>query len=274
MRIDSHQHFWKYDPVKDAWITNEMMALQSDFLPADIAPLLSQHDFDGCVAVQADPSENETNFLVEIASNNRFIKGVVGWIDFQSESIGEKLSQVATYPIVKGFRHIVQVESTGFMLGKKFLRGLSHLNTFNFTYDLLINEAQLQDAILLAKKIPYQKFVLDHLGKPTIKTKHIESWKSNVRELGQLENVHCKLSGLVTEADWLNWNLDDFTPYLDAVVESFGTKRLIYGSDWPVCLLAASYQSQLGIIEHYFKAFTDTEKEAIFGNNAVRFYNL
>ncbi len=274
MKVDAHQHFWNYDPVKDAWITNQMGALKSNYLPTDLAFLLRQNNFDGCIAVQADQSENETKFLVELATENPFIKGVVGWVNFQSESIEEKLSQLSQTRIIKGFRHIVQAEPKGFMLSKKFLKGLSYLSHFNFTYDILVDETQLFEAILLAKQHPNQKFVVDHIGKPEIKSKSLKTWRNILKKLGALENVYCKVSGLVTEADWLKWKQDDFNPYLDAVVDSFGTKRIMYGSDWPVCLLAASYQDQLSIIENYFKPFSKSEKEDIFGNNATLFYNL
>jgi L-fuconolactonase len=275
MRIDAHQHFWQFDPVRDSWITNEMTVLQRDFLPADLEPLLVQHGFDGCVAVQADQSETETNFLIQLAKANDFIKGVVGWIDLQSEQIAERLAYYKQFAIVKGFRHILQGESQrDLMLHPRFKKGIEALQQFGFTYDILIFPDQLTFSKELVGQFPQQKFVIDHLAKPYIKNQKVNQWKSDFEQIAQYDNVYCKISGLVTEADWQKWKVEDFRPYLDVVVEAFGIDRILFGSDWPVCLLAASYESALSIVLDYFSSFTIEEQQKFFGRNAVQFYNL
>ncbi len=274
MRIDSHQHFWKYDPQRDSWITDGMKVLKNDFLPSELKLLLEENSFNGCVAVQADQSEDETEFLLELANQNLFIKGVVGWVDFRKKNIGERLSYFSTHKKLKGFRHIVQGEPDGFLLNNQFQLGIAHLAEFNFTYDIVISSNQLTEAFTFVQKFPNQKFVIDHLAKPSIKENRFDFWKQSIAPFSVLENVYCKLSGLVTEANWTNWNEIDFKPYLDEIINVFGINRIMYGSDWPVCLLAASYQKQLSVIENYFQSFSDYEKEKIFGKNAIQFYNL
>lgn len=275
IRIDSHQHFWKYHPVKDRWINEDMKVLQRDFLPSQLQPLLQQSNINGCIAVQADQSDEETQFLVSLTQENSFIKGVVGWVNLQADNIEEQLLQYQQSPIIKGFRHILQGETQrDLMLQSAFKRGISDLQKYKYTYDILIYPDQLPYASQLAAEFPQQKFVIDHLAKPRIKEREMEPWKTNIQAIARHPNVYCKLSGLVTEADWKSWKTDDFTPYLDAVVNAFGTHRIMYGSDWPVCLLAASYAEVLDIVEDYFSHFSITEKEAIFGANAARFYNL
>jgi L-fuconolactonase len=273
-RIDSHQHFWKFDPVRDSWINDEMKVIQRDFLPADLAPLLEKNKIDGCVAVQADQSEHETTFLLALASANDIIKGVVGWVDLRSEKLNDRLEYFSSFKKLKGFRHIAQVEPAGFLRGEVFSKGIAAIKDFNFTYDILIYPHQIQDAIWLVNKHPDQKFVVDHLAKPVIREKEFTSWSAHMKELASFNNVSCKLSGMVTEAIWNRWTNDDFRPYLDFIVDHFGTTRVMYGSDWPVCLLAASYEKQLNIIEEYLQSFSTSEKHKIMGENAIRFYNL
>ena len=275
MRIDAHQHFWKYNSQRDSWITDDMRVLRADFLPHHLAPLLQQEGFDGCVAVQADQSEEETAFLLQLAEENPFIKGVVGWVDLQSSKVEERLGHFAQAKKLKGLRHIVQAEADEqFMLRPAFMHGISLLQTFNFTYDILIYPAQLPSAEKLVAAFPHQKFIVDHLAKPIIKSGEVEKWEKDLRRLAQHQNVYCKISGMVTEADWQHWNQAHFTPYLDVVTEAFGTHRLVYGSDWPVCLLAATYQQQLGIVQKYFQTFSESEQAQIFGGNAQQFYQL
>lgn len=275
MRIDAHQHFWKYNPRRDSWITNNMHVLQRDFLPHHLEPLLQQQGFDGCVAVQADQSEKETDFLLQLADESPFIKGVVGWVDLQSSGIEERLHFFSQYKKLKGFRHIVQGEADEqFMQRPAYMHGISLLQAFNFTYDILIYPHQLPSAEKLVASFPYQKFIVDHLAKPHIKTGEIETWKRDLRRLAQHPNVYCKVSGLVTEAHWQQWQQHHFTPYLDVVKEAFGTHRLVYGSDWPVCLLSATYEQQLSIVQNHFQNFSETEQAQIFGGNAQQFYQL
>jgi L-fuconolactonase len=274
-RIDSHQHFWKFDPVRDAWINESMAVIQRDFLPPDIQPLLSNNGIDGCVAVQADQSEAENKFLLDLANQHDYIRGVVGWIDLQSGNIQEQLSQYSQYKKLKGFRHILQGEKQrDFMLRPAFKHGIAALHAFGFTYDILIFPDQLKYSKAFINAFPYQPFVIDHISKPYIKDKKIEEWKSDITALAQFSNVSCKISGMVTEADWKNWKNEDFRPYLDVVVEAFGVKRLMFGSDWPVCLVAGSYSEVVTLVSEYFSGFSKDEQGAFFGGNAVKFYNL
>ena len=272
--IDSHQHFWKYNPVRDSWITEKMSTIQRDFLPDDLTPILKENNMEGCVSVQADQSEQETMFLLELAAKNDFIKGVVGWVDLKSEKIKDKLSFYTRFPKLKGFRHIVQAEPDGFLLQKNFTAGIHSLREYDFTYDILVYARQLEEVIAFVQKFPDQKFVLDHITKPSIKEKQFEKWAKNISVLAGFENVYCKLSGMVTEADWKNWKPNDFKPYLDFSFNAFGAHRLMYGSDWPVCLVAASYKQQLSIVEEYVSKLSVDEKEMVMGGNAIRFYNL
>lgn len=275
MRIDAHQHFWQYNPQRDGWITDDMRVLQKDFLPHHLQPLLQQEGFDGCVAVQASQSEEETEFLLQLAAQNDFIKGVVGWVDLQSNTVEERLRYFSGFSRLKGFRHIVQGEADEqFMQRPAFMHGISLLQQFNFTYDILIYSNHLPGAEKLVASFPAQKFIVDHVAKPQIKVGGIENWKRDLRRLAQHPNVYCKVSGLVTETHWLHWTESDFTPYLDVVTEAFGTARLVYGSDWPVCLLAATYQQQLNIVQKYFQTFSEKEQAQIFGSNAQQFYQL
>ena len=272
--IDAHVHFWKYNQVKDAWITDEMKVLQQDFLPQDLQLLLTQNEVHGVIAVQAGQSEDETEFLLKLAEKNKEIKGVVGWIDLQNENIEERLKYFSKFSVIKGFRHIVQSEPDGFLQNKRFLRGISALQSFGYTYDLLIYPNQLKQAIGLVNQFSEQPFVMDHCAKPLIKNKEINEWKKMMRELAQSENVYCKLSGLITEAEWNKSNESDFYPYLDAVFDSFGTGRLMFGSDWPVMLLSGTYSKWKNLLSHYMNRFSPEEKQKVFGENAIKFYKL
>ncbi len=274
-KIDSHQHFWKYHPVKDAWITDGMNVIQRDFLPADLLPLLQENEIDGCIAVQADQSEEETHFLLELANTNDFIKGVVGWVDLRAENLASRLNYFSQFKKLKGFRHIVQGESDeNFLLGDHFCNGIAQLEKYNFTYDILIFPKHLGVAFEFAKKFPNQKMVIDHLAKPNFKQTDLTDWGKGIRQLASCPNVSCKISGLVTEADWNNWKESDFRFCLDVVTEAFGINRLMFGSDWPVSLLAASYKESYAIVEHYFSKFSKEEQEKIWSGNAIEFYNL
>jgi L-fucono-1,5-lactonase len=274
VRIDSHHHFWKFDPVRDSWINDEMKVIQRDFLPEDLKPILSENKIDGCVSVQADQSENETQFLLNLAAANDFVKGVVGWVDLRSPQLKERLEYYAGFKKLKGFRHIAQAEPVGFLRRPEFSNGIRLLKDFNFTYDILIYPQHIQDAIWLVKQHPDQKFVVDHIAKPVIRDKEFANWSADMKVLSSFKNVNCKLSGMVTEANWKTWTIGDFKPYLDFILQHFGTARVMYGSDWPVCLVAASYQNQLYILEDYLHAFSTSEKHHIMGENATQFYNL
>jgi len=275
MKIDSHQHFWRYDPVRDQWINDRMAVLKRDFLPQDLSQELKASGMDGCVAVQADQSEKETLFLLELAEKNEIIRGVVGWVDLSAPNVAERLEFFSNYDQLCGFRHIVQAEPDDrFMLREPFLRGIEHLGEFGFTYDILIYTHQFPAAIELAGKLPDQPFVLDHLGKPPIKAKQFQPWAQHIKALASNRNVYCKVSGMVTEADWQHWQADDFKPYLDLLFQTFGVERLMFGSDWPVCLLAGGYSRVVELVANYTQKLTALEQKKIFGLNAMRFYGL
>lgn len=274
MRIDSHQHFWKFDPIRDAWIDASMEKIARDFLPEDLKPLLDQSKIDGCVAVQADQSETETDFLLDFAGRYDFVKGVVGWVDLRSPQLSERLEHYCNNSFFKGVRHIVQAEKDGFMLQESFLKGIQQLKDFNLTFDILIFPHQLEEAVALVKKNPEQAFVLDHIAKPYIKDKKIDQWAKHINQLAAHQNVYCKLSGLLTEADWNHWQEEDFTAYLTVIMEAFGTDRMMYGSDWPVCLLAGSYPHVVRIVENFISSMSTNDQKKIMGQNAHHFYNL
>lgn len=274
--IDSHQHFWNYNPVRDAWITDDMRTIRTNFTPYDLLRELKENGMDGSVAVQADTSENETTFLVDIAERHDFVKGVVGWVDLCSEFAEERLGFYhRTSKKIKGFRHVVQAEpDDNFLLRDDFGRGISLLKKYNFTYDILIYPKQLSAAIRFAEKFPEQPFVIDHIAKPDIKNKKTEPWASQMKEMAQFPHVYCKVSGMVTEANWKTWTPDDLKPYLDIVFEAFGTKRLMFGSDWPVCLVAGTYSKVKKVIMDYIQQFDVNAQNDVMGNNAISFYHL
>jgi L-fuconolactonase len=274
MVIDSHQHFWRFNPVRDAWITEEMSAIRRDFLPEDLEPELDANGVDATIAVQADQSEAETEFLLGLAEGNRRIAGVVGWVDLRAGDVEERLAHFSRFKELRGVRHVAQAEADDFLVGKEFVRGVGRLAAFGLTYDILIYPRQLPAAIELVGKLPEQKFVVDHLAKPEMKGKKLESWASLIREIAASPNVYCKLSGMVTEADWKNWKPSDFEPYLEVVCDAFGGERLMFGSDWPVCLVAASYARVKNIVESYIDRNSPAAKSAIFGENAESFYKL
>ena len=274
-RIDSHQHFWKFDPVRDSWINDEMKFIQKDFLPADLQPILEQNGFDGCITVQSDQDYVENRFQLDNAEGNDFIKGIVGWVDLKSRHVEKDLEYLSQFEKMKGFRHVLQGEhQRDLMLQASFMNGISLLNKYDFTYDILIFKDQLQYLPKFVSSFPDQPFVLDHISKPDIKTGNIDQWKKDISALGQFQNLYCKISGMVTEADWKAWKKENFKPYMDVVVETFGVDRIMFGSDWPVCLVAASYDEVVGIVEDYFSSFSEDEKEKFFALNAIEFYNL
>jgi len=275
LKIDAHQHFWKFDEIRDSWINADMAVIRRDFMPADLKPLLVANGIDGCVVVQSDQTPAENEFQLQNAADHDFIKGVVGWVDLQSEDIEAELARLSAFEKLKGFRHILQGEADrALMLKPAFLNGISKLKEFGFTYDILIFPDQLKYAAELVSLFPDQLFVLDHIAKPDIKGKILEDWEEDMRNLAKFDNVYCKVSGLVTEADWANWKSEDFKPYLDVVFEAFGPERLMYGSDWPVCLLAGSYEQVKELVNQYVSKFSDEEQGLFWGGNAIRFYNL
>ena len=274
MIIDSHQHFWNYNPERDTWIDESMQVLKKNFLPENLKPILIDNGIDGCISVQADQSYQETEFLLKCASNNKFIKGVVGWVDLCSPNLEKKLEKYTSDKIFKGVRHIVQSESPEYLLRKDVQSGISKLSKFNLTFDLLVTPIQLQSAIKLVKIFPNQKFVLDHIAKPRISEPLNKTWVSEIINLSKYSNVFCKISGLVTETKGYSFSETDFLPFLDVIFKYFGFDRIMYGSDWPVCLLAADYKKVLEIISNYLMSYDSKIREKIMGTNAKIFYNL
>lgn len=274
-RIDAHQHFWQFDPVRDSWITDDMNVIQRDFLARDLAPVLEAAGFDGCVLVQADQSEAQNDFMLRQARQWSFIKGIVGWVDLQADNVSERLEYYSSFPVIKGFRHVLQGEADRqLMLKPAFMRGIAALAAYGFTYDILIYPDQLPFIPELLKAFPQQRFVIDHIAKPFIKRGETAPWKQDIEAVAQYPNVWCKVSGMVTEADWKQWKPEDFTPYLDTVTQAFGINRILFGSDWPVCLVAGSYTKMLSVVQQYYASFSQEEQALIFGGNATQFYQL
>jgi L-fuconolactonase len=273
--IDSHVHFWSYDVARHGWINDEMRVIRKDFLPADLEQVFAKNQVEGCVAVQADTTEKETNLLVELSKKHPIIKGVVGWVDLSDENIEEKLQTYSKEPIIKGFREIMQgAPDDQFLTNKKFQEGVKKLSAYGFTYDVLIYHDQLPSAIRFTEKYPDQHFILDHIAKPDIKNKQWKKWRDDIRELSRNPNMYCKLSGMVTEADWKKWNFESFEPYIDTVAEYFGTDRICFGSDWPVCLVAGKYDQVLRIVTEFLEQVAATEREQVLSGNISRFYKL
>lgn len=275
MIIDSHQHFWKYESIKHEWIDDEMATIRRDFLPSDLEKVYKENGIDGCVAVQADQTLAETDFLLHLASENDFIKGIVGWVDLRGQTIDSDLEKYSTFNKVKGFRHVVQAEADhNFLLRPDFLRGISKLETHNFTYDILIFPHQLGATLEFVKRFPNQKFVIDHIAKPYIKDDFFDGWAIIMQEIAKQENVYCKLSGMITEADYNTWTPKQLEPYMDLVLNAFGAKRVMFGSDWPVCLVAGNYSQVKSIVRNFIANLSIAEQEAIMGESAIQFYNL
>jgi L-fucono-1,5-lactonase len=275
MVIDAHQHFWNYDPHRHAWINDSMSALKRDFVPADLEPILDSNGVDGTIAVQADTSTTETEFLLNLARTSEKILGVVGWVDLTVPRVEAQLQAYVGRPKLCGFRHVVQDEPDDrYLLRDDVIRGIHAVGACGFTYDILIYPRQLPAAIELAARCPDQTFVLDHCAKPFIKSGQLEPWAAQIRELAKSPNVFCKLSGLVTEAEWHSWQPADFGPYLDLVVEAFGPSRLMFGSDWPVCLLAGEYRQVKELIANYSQQFSEQERQMIFGGTAAKVYRI
>lgn len=274
MILDSHQHFWNYDSRRYAWIEDSMAILRKDFLPVDLKPVLEKYNTRGCIAVQADQSEEETEFLLKLAGRHEFIKGVIGWIDLTANNIEERLNYYFENPFLKGLRHTVYDEKGEFMLDPSFQKGINLLEKFDLTYDILVFDYQLAGAIDLVKKFPNQSFVLDHLGKPLIYGEPTGKWIMNIRELATYENVFCKLSGMFTQTENFKWKATDFFPFLEIVLDAFGIDRIMYGSNWPVCLCAGSYKDTMEILLNFFSTYEQEALEKVMSRNASEFYKI
>jgi L-fuconolactonase len=275
VRLDAHQHFWKYSASEYEWIDGAMGALKRDFLAEDLKPLLDANGFDGCIAVQACQNLAETEWLLELADKNDFIKGVVGWVGLCSAEVRTQLDRLAAHKKLVGVRHIVQAEPDDeFMLRADFHRGIANLKEHELTYDLLLYPRHLPFAVKLVREFPEQPFVLDHIAKPRIAEGILTPWEHDLHELAKAGNVWCKVSGMVTEARWKGWKAADFRPYLDVVFEAFGPDRLMIGSDWPVCTVSTDYEATMGIVKEYIRQFSGDAQEKILGGNCAQFYGI
>ncbi len=275
MLIDAHQHFWIYNSSEYGWIDDSMAGIRRDFLPEDLDSELSESKFDGSVAVQARQTLDETRWLLELAEATPKIFGVVGWVDLCSPDAHAQLKEFARNPKLVGLRHVVQAEPDDrFLLRPDFLRGIALLEEFELAYDILIYTRHLPVAAEFVAQFPRQRFVLDHLAKPPIKTGEIDRWADGIRRLAAFPNVFCKLSGLVTEADWQQWTQEQIHPYLDVAFDAFGSDRLMIGSDWPVCLVAATYGRVMGVVKDYIRRHCPEALESVLGGNAQRFWRL
>ena len=275
MKIDAHQHFWRYSPQAHAWIDGSMEAIRRDFLPDDLAPLLEAAGIGASVAVQAEQSAAETQWLLSLADAHPFIRGVVGWADLQSPDVEAELRALAAHPRLRGIRHIVQDEPDDrFLLRPEFVRGVRALAASGLTYDILIYPRQIAAAIELTQMLPGQPFVIDHLAKPRIRDREVHEWAKGIAALARQHNVFCKLSGMVTEADWSRWTEDDLRPYIDVIFDWFPAERIMFGSDWPVCMLAAPYERVAIVVTSYLDQVAPAAREAVLGETAARFYGL
>lgn len=275
MTIDSHQHFWNYEPAKQPWINDDMSVIRRDFSPSDLKKVYQANDIDGCVAVQADQTLEETDFLLDLADTNDFIRGVVGWADLRDEKVDSILEEYHSHKYIKGWRHVVQGEADhNFLIRPNFLRGISLLEKYDYTYDILIFPHQLGATLEFVKQFPHQKFIIDHMAKPYIKDGFFEGWSVLMKEIAKHENVFCKMSGMITEADYRHWSVEQLHAYMLLVLEAFGPERILFGSDWPVCLVAGSYMEVKGVVTDFIKTLSTPEQNAIMGGNAVDFYNL
>lgn len=275
MVIDSHQHFWKYEPIKHSWIDDNMAVIRKDFLPSDLKKVYKENRVDGCVAVQADQTLVETNFLIQLANENDFIKGIVGWVDLRSDEIDMLLEKYHSEKKIKGWRHIVQGEPDhNFLMRPDFLRGISYLEKYDYVYDILIFPHQLGATLEFVRQFPHQKFVIDHIAKPYIKDGFFDGWAVLMKEIAKQQNVHCKLSGMITEADYDSWTPQQISPYMDLTLKAFGPERIMYGSDWPVCLVAGNYSQVKKLVTDFIGELSDDEQLGIMGGNATKFYDL
>jgi L-fuconolactonase len=274
-RIDAHCHFWRYSAAEYGWISDGMSQLRRDFLPADLAIEFAGSAMHGAIAVQARQALEETEWLLSLANESTIIAAVIGWASIASKSFSDHLDRLGRHPKLKGFRHVIQDEpDPDFMNGADFNRGIDALRNSGLIYEILIFERQLPAAIQFVDRHPNQLFVLDHIGKPRIREKIGEPWKRYIAEIARRDNVFCKLSGLVTEADWSTWRAADLQPYFDIVLQSFGPGRIMAGSDWPVCLLASTYSRWMRTLNEILEPLSENEKEMILGGVASQLYNL
>lgn len=275
MRVDAHQHFWHYTETDYGWIDDRMRVLRRDFLPDDLAPLLHEHDFDVSVAVQARQLDAETRWLLELAEKSEVVGGVVGWVDLLDEQLEQALSEYSSNSWLKGFRHVLQDEpDDAFMLQPDFVSGVATLAAHDLCYDILVFERQLGSVRSLVAELPEMRLVIDHIAKPEILNDSWQSWADNMAVLAEHAHLHCKLSGMVTEADWQGWTPATFERYIAHVLDCFGADRVMFGSDWPVCTVAASYPQVVNIVKEFVEHRCPDAEDDVFGATAARFYQL
>src|ERR1700728_4382554 len=273
MIIDSHNHFWKYTAADYGWIDESMSVIRRDFLPGDLRETLESAKVDGCIAVQARQSLDETHWLQGLASENAFIRGVVGWVPLISDHVKRELESVGSDPKLRGVRHVLQDEADEqYMARDDFNRGIAVLKEFGLAFDLLVFERQLPTVLRLVDRHPEQIFILDHIGKPKIKANEREPWTKHIQQLSKRPNVYCKVSGLVTEADWQSWTTPGLLEYFNIVLEAFGIGRVMAGSDWPVCLVACGYNRWWDILRQWVSGLPETEQAQFLGENAIKAY--
>jgi L-fuconolactonase len=274
-KIDAHHHLWKFDPKEYGWIDENMQALRRDFLPADLHAVLTAAGITASVAVQARQTVEETRWLLELAGQNDFMKGVVGWVPLADPKAGAVIDEFAANPKLRGVRHVLQDEpDENHILRADFNRGIRELARHKLTYDILIFERHLPQTIRFVDQYPKQIFVVDHLAKPRVKYKAISPWREHMQELAKRDNVYCKISGLATEADHKNWTEAQLDPYIDAVLSAFGPRRVMFGSDWPVCLLAVSYGRWVDIAGRATAKLSTHEQQRFWSGTAVEAYGL
>lgn len=275
MRIDAHQHFWKYDPLRHSWINDAMATIRKDFMPEDLIKELSSTGMDGSIVVQVDETEEENNFMLSLADKHDFIKGIVGWVDLKSVDAEEMISRHSKHKKIVGYRCILQgKEDKEYLTNPEFIAGVKKLASHNKTYDLLVYHNQLPSLIRFTDQLPDNDMILDHIAKPDIKQQRIKEWADQMRILAQHPRIYCKLSGMVTEADFRNWTYDDIMPYMEVAVNAFGTDRICFGTDWPVCLVAGTYKQVYDVVDRFMSGCTEEEKDKIMGRNAVQFYKI
>jgi len=273
LRIDTHQHFWRYDPAAYDWIDGSMQPLRRNFSPSDAWTAMQTAGFTASIAVQARQSLDETRVLLALADAHPFIIGVVGWIDLQRPDVDAQIEAVR-HPKLVGVRHIVQAERDGFLARRAFRDGIARLERHGLTYDILVYARQLAQAVDFASAFPSQRFVLDHLGKPDIRGRGFDAWRADIDRIARLPHVFAKLSGLVTEADWRSWTPELLSPYVEHALEAFGADRLMIGSDWPVCTLAGTYKEGMDVVITAMARRSEAERDAVLGGTAAKFWNL
>ncbi len=274
MKIDAHQHYWQFDPQRDSWIDETMVVLQRNFLPSHIHDEMKQHGFTGSVAVQAAESDEETEWLLNLAAQYNWIQKVVGWVDLTADNIDATLERYKSNKRLAGFRQILQSKPAEYLADSRFRRGIAALCKHNYTYDVLIFPQHMPQTLMLVRDFPNQMFVIDHMAKPSIRNGEIEVWEKYLRQIARCENVYCKVSGLVTEADWNAWQPSQLLPYIEVALEAFSPDRLMFGSDWPVATLAGSFGQVVDVAQSSLEHLSPGERQMIMGGTASRFYGI